>query len=74
MCGFGSRARGLFGNVASELRWQRSSAGRVLRRYGGLTRDALRGEEAVDLIVWPENAIQTPLDDPTYGAPVRRMA
>lgn len=57
------------GNVAAELRWRRSTAGRVIRRYGGLTRDLLLEStpSPPDLIVWPENAIQTPLDDPVYG-------
>lgn len=62
------------GNVPPELRWRRSTASRVMQRYGGFTRDLLLGDGPMpDLIVWPENAIQTPLDDPTYGRIVRKM-
>jgi apolipoprotein N-acyltransferase len=63
------------GNVDSELRWRSTTASRVMHRYGGLTRELLLDEGPLpDLIVWPENAIQTPLDDPTYGGILRRMA
>ncbi len=64
------------GNVKPELRWRRLTASRVLRRYGGLTRDLLAaaGDDPPDLVVWPENAIQTPVDDPMYGPPLRRLA
>ncbi len=64
------------GNVEPELRWRRSAAGRVLRRYVGLTRDLLReaSQAQPDLIVWPENAVQTSVDDPTYGPPLRALA
>jgi len=61
------------GNLAPELRWSRVSAGRVLRRYGGMTRDLLlRSDEPrqPDLVIWPENAIQTGVDDPVYGPPL----
>ncbi len=61
------------GNVEPQLRWQRTAAARVLRRYGSLTRDAVGGGEAPDLVVWPENAIQTGLEDPVYGPPLLRM-
>ena len=69
------------GNLGSELRWKRSQASRALRRYGGLTRDTLAGMRAdaavrppPDLVVWPENAIQTPVDDPIYGRPLLALA
>lgn len=64
------------GNVASELRWSRAAAGRVLHRYGSLTRDLLVDASGPPpaLIVWPENAIQTQLDDAVYGPPLRRLA
>jgi apolipoprotein N-acyltransferase len=64
------------GNVASDLRWNRSAAGRVLHRYGALTRDAIGDAHRPPpaLIVWPENAIQTPIDDASYGPPLRRLA
>lgn len=69
------------GNLGSELRWRRSQSSRVLRRYGGLTRDAIAGvgpgaseRPRPDLVVWPENAIQTPVDDPTYARPLFALA
>ncbi len=64
------------GNVPPQLRWRSGMAGHVVRRYGSLTRDLLLGRVKQDpqLILWPENAIQTPLDHPTYGAAVRRVA
>jgi apolipoprotein N-acyltransferase len=65
------------GNAAPELRWRRSAAARVLRRYGRLTRDLVlvrEGEARPDLIVWPENAIQTGVDDLTFGPPLRALA
>ena len=46
----------------------------MLRRYAGLTQRLLRHDDPPDLVVWPENAIQTPVDDPFYGRPVRRLA
>jgi apolipoprotein N-acyltransferase len=61
------------GNMPQKLRWQRATASRVLHRYGSLTREALRLDAPPDLIVWPENAIQTDLDDPTYGPPLLRL-
>ncbi len=61
------------GNVPPSLRWSRSSASRVLRRYGKLTLEVLGGDPAPDLVVWPENAIQTPPSDPTYGPPLRGL-
>lgn len=64
------------GGLDPKLRWRRSHAGRVLRRYGRLTRDEIlrSGRPAPDLIVWPEHAIQTQLDDPVYGPPLVRLA
>ena len=62
------------GNVPPELRWSRRSAHRVLRRYQRLTLAGLRKRPLPDLIVWPENAIQTAPDDPVYGPPVVRVA
>lgn len=63
------------GNVATELRWNRAQASRVLRRYACLTREAVdRDAAAPDLVVWPENAIQTSLDDPVYGRALRELA
>jgi len=59
------------GNIAPRLRWQRSHASRVLRRYAGLTRRELRAGRPPDLILWPEQALQTSLDDPAYGPPLR---
>lgn len=53
--------------------WRQSTASRVLRRYGGLTRRLLRDEPHPQLVVWPENAIQTTLEDPLLGPPVLRM-
>ena len=65
------------GNVEPTLRWQRTGAARVLRQYGLLTREALHAGPPPDLVIWPENAVQTGIDDPTYGPPlhdlVRRM-
>ncbi len=63
------------GNVDAELRWRRSRASQVLQRYGGLTRDLLDAREAgPDLVVWPENALQTQVDDPVYGPPLLRLS
>ncbi|MCP5060508.1 MAG: apolipoprotein N-acyltransferase [bacterium] len=64
------------GNVPPQLRWRSSTASHVVRRYGSLTRNLLleREEPDPDLILWPENAIQTPLDHPTYGAAIQRVA
>jgi apolipoprotein N-acyltransferase len=62
------------GNVPAELRWKRTSISRFLRRYTRLTRDALRGRpERPTLVIWPENTLQTTLDDPTYGRIVRGL-
>jgi apolipoprotein N-acyltransferase len=62
------------GNVPSELRWKRAHNARVLRRYGSLTRGALREAPELDLVVWPENAIQTSPHDAVFGGPVRSLA
>jgi len=63
------------GNVLSQLRWTRFGAARVVRRYTELTRTVLvdPGGDEPDLVLWPENAIQTSLDDPVYGLPVRAL-
>jgi apolipoprotein N-acyltransferase len=63
------------GNVAAELRWRRSSAGEVLRRYGGITAELLRsaGGDRPALVVWPENAISTAPEDANTGALLRRL-
>lgn len=60
------------GNEPLEARWRRGAAGRVLVRYGLLTRALLheRPEAPPALIVWPENAIQTEIDDPVFGPPL----
>lgn len=64
------------GSVPQSIRWRRARASQVLRRYVRLTREALdEGEGAPpDLIVWPENAMQTSPSDPVYGPPLRRVA
>lgn len=65
------------GNESPDLRWRRATASRVLRRYGGITRDLLRDspeEGWPDLVVWPESAIQTAVDDPVYGPPLLGLA
>ncbi len=64
------------GNVPPDLRWRRAGASRVLRRYVRLTLThiAQSAERPPDLVVWPENAIQTELLDPVYGPPVRKLA
>ncbi len=64
------------GNVPPELRWRRTGASKVLRRYTGLTLRVQRDAEAgpPDLVVWPENAIQTGVDDPVYGPPLHALA
>ena len=64
------------GAVPAELRWNRAGAGRVLRRYGGLTRDHLRetGDDPPDLVVWPESALQTSLAEPSLGPALLRLA
>jgi apolipoprotein N-acyltransferase len=63
------------GDVEAGSNWNRSAATRVLHRYVGLTHEALAraNGDRPDLVVWPENAIQTPLDDPIYGRPVRGL-
>ena len=61
------------GNVEPQLRWQRAMAGRVIRRYGSLTREAARAEGLPDLVIWPENAIQTAVNDATYGPPLHGL-
>ena len=63
------------GNVDPELRWRRATARRVFKRYGELTRDALVAEgPSPDLVVWPENAIQTSPAGSSYGEILRKMA
>jgi apolipoprotein N-acyltransferase len=63
------------GNLRSELRWKRTHASRVLRLYGRLTREAiLAQDERPDLVIWPENALQTAVDDPSYGPPLMALA
>ena len=63
------------GNLDPALRWRRLTASRVIGRYRDLTLQLAReGGDAPDLVVWPENAIQTPLDDRSYGPPVIRLA
>lgn len=61
------------GNVESSLRWRRVHASRVLRRYAGLTRQALAREPDTDLVVWPEQALQTAPDDAVYGPPLHGL-
>jgi len=64
------------GDVDVELRWRRASASHVVRRYLSLTREELArpAGRPLDLVLWPENAIQTSLDDPVYGGAVRGLA
>ena len=62
------------GNVETRLRWQRTLATRVLMRYGSLTREATAGDTPPDLVIWPENAIQTGVEDAVHGPPLRRFA
>jgi apolipoprotein N-acyltransferase len=66
------------GNAPESLRWKRVHAAGMLRRYVDLTREgiaaAISEGRAPDLVVWPENALQTPVDDPTYGPPLRKFA
>lgn len=61
------------GNVEPRLRWQRTAATRVLHRYAGLTRDAVALGPPPDLVIWPENALQTSVDDPVYGPPLEGL-
>jgi apolipoprotein N-acyltransferase len=63
------------GNVPAELRWRRSAAGRVLRRYVGSTAELLRSAEGgrPHLVVWPENAIQSDPEDPGTGPALRAL-
>src|SRR5262249_25437260 len=61
------------GNVPQSLRWNRVYASRVLRTYGGLTREAVASGQPADLVVWPESALQTELADPAYGPPLRAL-
>jgi len=58
------------GNVPQSLRWNRVHASRVLRRYAG-SRARRSAAEPVELVIWPENALQTSSADP---ATVRRCA
>jgi apolipoprotein N-acyltransferase len=63
------------GNVPPELRWRRHTVSKVVQRYARLTRETLRtSDDRLALVVWPENAIQTPLSDPVYGRFVRGLA
>jgi apolipoprotein N-acyltransferase len=59
------------GAVAPEELWRRESAPRVLHRHLSLTAEALAGTTAPDLVVWPETAVPTPLDDPVFGPALR---
>jgi hypothetical protein len=62
------------GNVRPELRWKRTNASRVMRRYGGLTREVLLDDgPRPDLVIWPENAIQTSPVGSTYGRVLQKM-
>jgi apolipoprotein N-acyltransferase len=71
------------GNLEPRLRWSRVSAGSVLKRYAGMTRDVLLPRRKLDspdalrrpdLVIWPENAIQTGVDDPIYGPPLVELS
>jgi apolipoprotein N-acyltransferase len=59
------------GQRTSELRAapRRSDALRHLRRYTGLTREALEAGE-VDLVIWPELALSSSPADRSYGPPL----
>lgn len=59
------------GAVAPERLWRREDAQRVLHRHLALTAEALSGSELPDLVVWPETAVPTPVDDPVYGPALR---
>jgi apolipoprotein N-acyltransferase len=62
------------GNVAQQLRWRRGEAMRVLSRYSGLSESIMNSaDEPPDLIVWPESALQKPVEHPLYGPPLRRL-
>lgn len=50
-------------NVPSEITWKRSTALRVFERHAALTVSAAR-EGRLDLVLWPEQALQTSPDDP----------
>jgi len=62
------------GNAPSELLWTPTGASRVLARHVRMTRSALEGEPLPDLVVWPENALQTQLDEPALGRTVTALA
>ena len=55
------------GDLEQARRWRRAEAGGVLRHYLGLTVRALREGGPADLVVWPEQALQTAVDDPAFG-------
>jgi apolipoprotein N-acyltransferase len=58
--------------VPPELRWKRAHATRVLRAHAERTSDALHASAtAPDLVIWPENALQTAPDDPAFAATLR---
>jgi apolipoprotein N-acyltransferase len=61
-------------NVPPELTWQRTSALTVLRAQLDLTRRAVAADGKPDLVVWPEMAVQTALDDAGVGAPLGAIA
>jgi apolipoprotein N-acyltransferase len=60
------------GSEPAQLRWKRATAARVLRHYGEPTRDLLfAAETRPSLVIWPENALQTPIDEPSFGSALR---
>lgn len=62
------------GNAPSELLWTTTGASRVVGRYVRMTRSVLQDQPVPDLVVWPENAIQTPVDDLALSRSVASLA
>ena len=63
------------GNIDQQLRWRRGEAMRMLSRYSGLSESIVESgdEPTPDLIVWPESALQKPVEHPLYGPALLRL-
>lgn len=61
------------GNIAQDDKWNPALAGRILRRYVSMSREAAR--TGATLIIWPESSLPFFFeDDPVAAASVRELA
>ena len=63
------------GNIPQDVKWSPAFREQTLATYERLTRDAVKGEGGIDLIVWPESAVPFFFqDEPLQAERIRNLA